>query len=264
MLKFTARLAIGVVFVSMSAAFARTEHNSFLETPVMSTSALITEVQHDPLVRKRYERQFLMSETELVRYFSSLHVEPLKEDRRYLVFNVDDSMIIRSRMLHLTRGTLVFADATHKPVLKCSCGNPMSAALPAVGENDSFVHSLAGGLIAFTRSAENPGDNEPLVADNTNMMTGEVPSLDETPEIEPPGSRPQPFEPIPTPTPVPIPISGVPPLGFLPLIPLIPLIPIIWHNPGPPPPTPFATPEPASFAPLGLGVLALAWKRRKK
>jgi len=228
----------------------------------MTTSALTAEVQHDPLVRKRYERQFLMSEGELIHYFSSLHIEALKEDRRYLVFNVDDSLVIRSRMLHLTKGTLVFADADHKPILKCSCGNPMSAALPAVGENDALIHSLAGGLVAFTRSAENPGDNQPLVADNNIMMTGEVPSLDETPEIEPPGSRPEPL--VPTPTPVPVPIPGVPPIGWLPLIPLIPLIPIIDHNPPGGPNTPLAAPEPASFAPLGLGVVALAWKRRKK
>ena len=268
-MKFTARIALGVILVSSSAAFAHTEHNSFLETPVMTTSALVAEVQHDSLVRRRYERQFKMSEPELIQYFSSLHIEPLTEDRRYLVYNVDDSMVIRTRMLHLAKGTLVFADATHRPVLKCSCGNPMTGALPALGENDSFVHSLEGGdIIPFTRYAESPGDTEPLMADDTYVLTGEEPALDETPEIEQPEFRPLPFAPIATPGPAPaVPfVGGTPGLGWLGLIPLFGIIPIINqpHNHTTPPPPPFAVPEPMSFAPLAVGIVALCSKRRKK
>lgn len=264
-MKRLARLALCLAFVPVSAAFARTEHNSFLETPANSTPALIAEVEHNSLVRERYERQFKMSEPTLIHYFSGLHVEPLKEDRRYLVFNVDDSLAIRSRMLHLTKGTLVFADSNHTPVLKCSCGNPMIASLPALGENDSSVHTvMLEGVTPFTRSAESPGDNEPLLADDNITMTGEEPGIDETPETGIPDSRPEPI--VPTPTPIPF-VPGAPPISpwlpLIPLIPIIPLIPLIPNPPASPPGTPLATPEPATFAPLAIGILALSRRRRK-
>ena len=142
MVRTSCMLLVGLTCL-VSQAFAHTEHNSFLETPVFSVDGLLRELKSNATVATRYERQFKMSETDLERYFSTLHVAPLSESNVYLVFNVDDSLVIRARKLHLTQGTLVFVDPSGKPILKRSCGNPLVAAIPARGSHATKTHSEA-------------------------------------------------------------------------------------------------------------------------
>ncbi len=136
------------------------------------------QVQTDPVVLHRYEKHFMMSGPTLVHYFKGLHLEPLTQAKRYLVYNVDDSFFIAHRLLHLTPGTLVFADASHKPILKRSCGNPMTAYLPALGETSKALHSKGKSAeTVATRSETETGDLVALADDHGTTLSGAEPGL---------------------------------------------------------------------------------------
>jgi hypothetical protein len=265
------RIFVLVGISASSLAFGRPEHNAFLNTPISSVSSLVAEVRKDPQVLKRYERQFDMTEPALIRYFEGLHVQALTEDKRYLVFNVDDDYVIRRRMLHLTKGTLVFADSSNRPVLKCSCGNPMTAAPPAMGENDTALHSVPfGDTVPSTRDSSQPDALDALAEDDTVSLTGEEPTFGEdTLVAETAGDvgraleiAPAPDAPLVGPGLASSAGQGIGGLGFLPLIGLLGLI-NTGHSTSPGPPVIFVTPEPATFLPILVGVVGLSVGRRR-
>lgn len=117
------------------------EHSAFLTSPVFDVDGLVHELRASHLVQQHYESHFHLNQDSLQREFSSLHLEPLMVGKRYLVYNVDETGVVRSRMLLLPFGTQVFADQKHKPILKRSCGNPMIAVVPVSGEPGQDVHS---------------------------------------------------------------------------------------------------------------------------
>lgn len=109
-----------------AAAYAQMPPNSFLMSPARTTSELIRQVKNNPVVMDRFVRHFQMSPDAVIRMLSGLHVESLKEDAYYEVFNVPGSTgEIRSRKLLLKKGTKVFANAEGTPVLQAACGNAM-------------------------------------------------------------------------------------------------------------------------------------------
>lgn len=124
-MKFKLTLAIGMILVA-GIASARTEPNSFLNKPAYSQSALVQQVQKDPVVASRFSRHFGMTKAEVIEYFKTLELTTLKEDGVYLVYNVPDTEEVRAKAIFYKKGTKVWVDQNGGLVLKASCGNPMA------------------------------------------------------------------------------------------------------------------------------------------
>ena len=116
---------------------ARPEPNAFLNTMAPSLPALIKQVQKDPQVYARYARHFGMNRAELVSYFSTLRPATIGKSGPYVVYNVHDDGIIRSRIFSLKAGSLIYVDVAGTPILKKICGNPMT-----VGPKRTTVASI--------------------------------------------------------------------------------------------------------------------------
>lgn len=120
-------LAIGAIAVMASLGSAqRVETGAFVRKPAATVKALIYQIENDPVVADRFMRHFHMSQSEVVGYLGGLHLARLKNDGSYRVFNVHADGVIRARVFELKAGTLVFADANGKPVLKKNCANPLT------------------------------------------------------------------------------------------------------------------------------------------
>ena len=222
------------------------EHNAFLDKPVFTTDDLVRQVGSDPMVLARYVRHFMMDKGKLRRYFKTLELHPLKETRRYLVYNVSPSLSVGKKMLYMRKGTLVFTDHKGKPILKRSCGNPMVASLPAIGSTASrFAPAkrqdaeVKLGDDAVTTMAESP---------DTMVTTSIQPSEFVEPE---PGAPPAP------------PIPPAPPTFFTPPPfspwPFLPIVPLRLHPPSNPP-----VPEPISILAFGAGLGGYSLVRRRR
>ena len=118
-----ALVLVGVLAASM--AVARTEPNSFFNVTVSSKAEMMRHIKSDNQVMVRFMRHFGMTRDEVITYFDSLHMEELKEDGVYLVYNVPESEEIRARAIFYKKGTKVWVDPNGTIVLKASCGNPM-------------------------------------------------------------------------------------------------------------------------------------------
>jgi len=227
------------------------EHNAFLRKPVFSANGLAAQVGSDPTVLKRYERHFVLNKDVLKEYFTKLELMPLRETRRYLVYNVDSKFRINKKMLILQKGTLVFADKNGKPILKRTCGNPMVAYLPPKGQIAAkFIppkYAISGidaveSPIVYAMASE----PEPMVE----------PTI--TP-VEPPVTVPAPpVEPLPPALPA-LPGAFIPALPWWPIA-VLPFIP----GGGGGGPTDPPVPEPMSIAVLGMGVSSLLMRRRSR
>jgi hypothetical protein len=126
---FVRLIAVGIAGVSLfgAALGARMEHNSFLRKPVHSTTELVRHVKSDAVVRARFKKHYKMTDAEVIQYLSSLRVVRLPQGKRYLAFNYDPKNgKINSRRLYFKAGTQIFVDKKGTPVLKRSCGNPLS------------------------------------------------------------------------------------------------------------------------------------------
>jgi hypothetical protein len=108
-----------------SAAFARTEPNSFLNRPAGTVSALVQQAKTDPQVMGRFQRHFGWSKPEVVNFLSSLRPGTLKQDGVYLVYNVNKSEEINAKVIFYKKGTRVWENAAGEPMMKVSCANPM-------------------------------------------------------------------------------------------------------------------------------------------
>lgn len=102
------------------------EPGAFVRKPAHTIESLVKQVESDPVVADRFMRHFNMPKAELISYFRTLHLAKLKESGSYLVFNVHADGVVRSRVFELKKGTLVFADANGKPILKKNCMNPLT------------------------------------------------------------------------------------------------------------------------------------------
>lgn len=208
---------------------------AFLRKPAYKTADLVAAVRQDPIVADRYVRHFRMSKSQLVDYFSSLKLAKLDMGGAYTVYNVHDS-ILRSRVLTLKKGTLVFADVTGRPILQQVCGNPMVWRIPPVAA-EPIVAAPATGDIT---SEVEPGTAVIAGASVAEPGLGEIPV---TPPAIPPTmtSRNN---------------SG---LLLIPLILGIGAATLLNQDDDCPP-----VPEPATMTVLAVGGAALLRKRRKK
>lgn len=119
-------LVVLVAFGVLAAAHGRMEPNSFLRQPAPTAPALMKQISTDAVVMDRYMRHFSMTESEVKNYFSTLRLDTLKAEGVYSVYNVPKSGELRARYFRLRKGTKVWVDITGEPVLKESCGNPMT------------------------------------------------------------------------------------------------------------------------------------------
>lgn len=248
--------ALALVFVVSAAQAQRMEHNAFLRKPVFTTEALVDQVRSDPVVLKRFERHFKMDKEALAEQFKGLTLRPLAKTDRYLVYNVDENYVIRSRRLLMKRGTLVFVDETGKPVLKRTCGNPMVSSLAPVGKTSPMIQMTP---VTEEAMVVEPPEVFAQVSEPPNLLESALePEMPTMEQIVPPEET---LQAIVTPPPAP-PI--VPPAAFAP--PLWPLLglPFLIPPGGGNTPTPPPVPEPASMLVLGGGALALLARRRKK
>ena len=226
------------------------EHNAFLRKPVFSSKALVQQVSTDPTVLKRYERHFMLNKDVLKDYFTKLELMPLRETRRYLVYNVDSKFRINKKMLILQKGTLVFADKSGKPVLKRTCGNPMVAYLPPKGQ-------IAAKFIPpkYAMSGIDAVESPIVYA----MASEPEPTLEPTiTPVEPPVTVPTPpVEPLAPAIPQ-LPGTFTPSLPWWPIV----VLPFIPGGGGGGPSDP-PVPEPMTIAVLGMGVSSLLLRRRR-
>lgn len=254
--KVSGALAIAALAVVASAVETKKrpqmEHNAFLRKPVFTTKQLTSQVKADPTVLRRYEKHFQTGEKGLVEYMDGLHLQPLKETKRYLVYNVDGQLHIGKKLLTMRRGTLVFADKTGKPIMKRSCGNPMVSYIPPRGEtSNDFAPPKPIALEAPPEPETFTASVEPPIAF---VDTGVVP----TAGVDAP----------PSPTPLtpaqPLPLAGG---GFAPFWPIfgLPLIPaLIGGGGGGGGTPPDAVPEPAGMVAILAGGAGFFVRRRRK
>lgn len=105
---------------------------SFLNKPVQATKQLVSQLQKDKVVARRYRQQFDVPDSKIVNYFKgNLRASTLKKAGKYNVYYYSSSKIT-TRVEHLSKGALVFVDLQGKPVLKMRCGNPLVRELPQV------------------------------------------------------------------------------------------------------------------------------------
>jgi len=103
------------------------EHNSFLRKPAHTTEDLVKQVRTDSVVRARFKKHYKMTDAQVITYLSGLRIVRIPKGQRYLTFNADPKTgKINSRRLYFKAGTQIFVDKAGTPVLKRSCGNPMS------------------------------------------------------------------------------------------------------------------------------------------
>lgn len=104
---------------------SRPEPNAFLEKTCGTHEALMAHVKSNEVVMSRYMRHFGMTRDQVIEYFSTFHLDTLKQDGVYLVYNTPESNEIHSRSIFYKKGTKVWVDQMGNPVMKVSCGNPM-------------------------------------------------------------------------------------------------------------------------------------------
>lgn len=241
MRKFTA-----ILFCSglVACAVARPDRNAFLNERAATLSQLIAQVKRDPEVRDRFRRHFGMSDAELIAYLHTLHPARLTQKESLIVYSVPPDNKIKAHVETFYPGVGIYRDVTGAPILIAKCGNPLHfGPKKVVAENqvEVAINEKVNNRIA--ESAVDP--SEELVAANNPME---------------PGMPYEPIEPIETIGGSPVIIPAAPIfspwlLGALGLGVLA--IDLDDDTNGT-----TVVPEPATMAALGIGLVALA-KRRK-
>lgn len=228
----------------------RMERGSYLTRTEPSVRGLLIQLRNNRAVMDRYMRHYAMTAQEVESYFATLHVAKLPEDRVVLMYAVPKSGEFRARVYKFRKGTLVFADAAGNPILKLSCGNPLTRGPMKPTEASSTYLTVPGKPIEDVQGEEvapAPEEEMPEAA----VVEPDVPA--EIPEAAP----------APTEGPIITPGTEPAPLDFGRVLPIIPIIGLIWTGlgEGPPPPP---VPEPATVLALSTGVGLLVAKRRAR
>lgn len=103
----------------------RPEPNAFLNRPASNIQGVIEQVRTDPEVYSRFAKYYGMSKSELISYFSTLKQAKLSKNELYVVYNVHEDGVIRSRLFDLKAGSFIYVDSMGQAVMKKVCGNPM-------------------------------------------------------------------------------------------------------------------------------------------
>lgn len=210
---------------------------AFLRKPAYKTSDLIAAMRNDSVVADRYIRHFRLTRPQLIEYFSSLHLAKLDQGGAYQVYNVHNG-VIASRVLNLKKGTLVFADATGRPILQQVCGNPMVWRIPPIAAEPIVSAPATGEVTTMV-------DESSAVAMAAPIAEPEVGPVPSVPPIEPPTITSRGNN------------NG---LLLVPLLIGIGAATLIKKNDDCPPPVP----EPATMTIMLGGVAAMAIKKRRK
>lgn len=102
------------------------ELNPYLRNPAPTIASLMSQVTSDRVVMDRYMRHFAMTREEVVTYFSTLRLARLNAEGVYTMYNVPQSGEVRKGVFNLKKGTKIWIDLVGRPVLKESCGNPLT------------------------------------------------------------------------------------------------------------------------------------------
>lgn len=250
MLAFRRFFMFGALVVTLvSSAQARTDPNSFINRPAPTHEALMKAVQSDPVVLDRYMRHFAMTRHELIAYFSTLRLKRLTHTNPYTVYNVPDSGVLRSKTLTFRKGTLVWIDAAGKPVLKESCGNPLTRGPNKPVSVDEVM------IVDMPIEIRPPAMETELIVARIESPEPAVPQIvPDTPTTTPP-IRQEPPTP-PAEPPAPPPAFKIPPFLFV----IPPFIAIIPKGGGHTPPP---VPEPGALIVLAAGVGMLVARRAR-
>ena len=238
--KILTALAIGCAIATNSQA--QTEPGSFVKKPAHTIDSLVSQVERDPVVADRFMRHFRMSKAEVVEYLRGLHLARLEKSGSYIVYNVHADGVIRARVFELKKGTMVFADADGRPILKKNCANPLWQ--PGF-ENPPVPNSVPATPVL------RPGDYEPtdvMVATEIEAPPFVVPS----PETTPPGPMTPNRE------------TGIVSGGGQSLIPLLLLGALATTSFGGGKDCPPPIPEPMTMLAFGIPAAAVMLRRRKK
>jgi hypothetical protein len=139
----------------------RPEPNAFLNRPAHTTAQLVAQVKADPEVMSRFMRHFRMDKKELIVYLSRLKLVRLKQDGHYTIYNADKDNVIGSRLFHVKKGALIWAEPDGTLVLKKGCGNPLSTG-PRSVQNAKMRAEAAMIPTGILRHIPASGEPEPL------------------------------------------------------------------------------------------------------
>lgn len=123
------RLVITVACLSLSIAAAsqRMGPNPYLVRPAPTLAELLSQVRTNPVVFDRFSRHFQLSKEPLLEMLSGLRKVALEQDAVFEMWNVPAKTgELRSRRLTLRKGETVWVNAVGTPILKVSCGNPLT------------------------------------------------------------------------------------------------------------------------------------------
>lgn len=253
---------IGILAVLlMSAAFASgpMPPNSYLQRPAHSHDALMNHVKSDPVVMDRYMRHFAMTRPEVIQYFQSLELTRIPDDMVFVVYNVPDSGVLRSRVLKFKKGTKIWVDKSGRPVLKEECGNPLTK---------GPVRPEAVSISQATETAAPPKEPTPEDVSATEVFATTEPAEPAVPQVVAEAVPPtEPSTPLVTQGESNIPVVSAPWWLGIPI--LGGALAIVPRDNGsnptpPPPPPPPPVPEPSSYIALALGSGALIVSMARK
>lgn len=234
----TATLALASI--AMATAMPQ---NSYLLNTVDSIPEMITQIKKNPVVSDRYERHFHMTQAEVIEYIRDLHLTKTNSDAIFSVYNVPAKTgELRSKLLHLKKGTKIWVNAAGQPILQWICGNPMTRGPQHVAVTDEYSATVAGTDTGLTAMAEP-------------MPTADVPvyAMNATPTVP----TPEPEEIISVIDQVPVTRKSNWAAALL----LLPLGFIATHHDNNHDCEP--VPEPTSILIMGVGVTAMVARRRK-
>lgn len=183
-----AAACLGVMAVAPLAA-ARPEPNAFLNRLAPDMKALVVQVQNDPEVYARYAKHFGMSKNELLAYFSTLKPSRIARSGPYVVYNIHDDGIVRSRIFNLKAGSLIYIDSIGTPILKKICGNPMATSPKKL----SAVNLIQEAPVSESFRLKPIPEVGPEAATPAELTVAEElaqPPVEATPEITPPVAPP--------------------------------------------------------------------------
>ncbi|MBS1703850.1 MAG: PEP-CTERM sorting domain-containing protein [Armatimonadetes bacterium] len=234
---------VGALITGLAgSAMARPELNAFINKPANSVPELIAQIKSDKQVADRFMRHFSMTKDEVLEFVGSLHLGTLKESGYYTIYSAPDTGIIKAHVSFFKKGTPAFVDEDGNAILRAKCANPFvrGPIRPYALSSATVTDSVSTPMIAAA-----PGTSVsegPMIASFT-PPTPPVPEI-ATPitiKTTPTDSAPQQF--------AASSIGSIIGLGGV----------ASFINRGHSSPVP----EPASFAVLGIGALALLRRRKK-
>lgn len=231
-------MVVAVAGLALSAV-ARMPRNSYLVRPASTKAELISQVKSERVVMDRYTRHFSMSEQEVIDYLETLRLGRLERTGVYTVFGVPRNGKIHVSNQTIRKGSLVWFDSAGQAALLEVCGNPMNLGPKRMTMANlvtpSSATQSASSLVAMSTIPADPIVAAPVIQD----MTPVTPIAPPIPEVAP----------------------GVVSrsTNLLPLLIPAGIIAASIDDGGEEP-----VPEPATMTAIGVGLAALAARKRRK